>query len=111
MRNNIDEVIKTLAKSCKKNFSDFEGIYLLGCFLDGKEHPDGDIELVALFDSEDKSKRESIWALVGAVEEEFDVYIDLTPTTSKDLAEDEELAEEIKTYGRFFDSQGKEITR
>ena len=76
-----EEVIKVLSSRLKKQFSDFKGIYLFGQFLDGKDHEGEDIEMVALFDAEDKSKREEIWPIVGKIETEMNVCIDLYPYT------------------------------
>ena len=67
-----EEVIKVLSSRLKKQFGDFRGIYLFGQFLDGKEHEGEDIEMVAIFDTEDKSKREEIWPIVGKIETEMD---------------------------------------
>lgn len=106
MSNKIDEVITSLIKSLKENFSDFKGIYLFGVYLDGKIHEDEDIELVAIFDNEqDKTKREETWRIVGKIEEEFDVFIDLHPLTVQELKKDEELFAEISEEGIFFNSE------
>ena len=68
-----EEVIKVLSSKLKKQFDDFKGIYLFGQFLDGKNHEGEDIEMVALFDAEDKSKREEIWPIVGKIETEMNL--------------------------------------
>ena len=68
MASQVNDVIKRLSIAFKRNFEDYKGLYLFGVFLDGKEHEDEDIEIVALFDSEDKSKREQIWPIVGKIE-------------------------------------------
>ena len=86
MPNSVDDIIVELIKDMKKSFVDFRGIYLFGLFLDGKMHQDEDMELVAIFDNEqDKSKREQIWRIIGKIEEDFDVYIDLHPLTIKEF--------------------------
>ena len=77
MANSVDTVIIRLSKEFNKTFDDFKGIYLFGVHLDGKMHSDEDIELVALFDIEDKSKREQIWPIIGKVETDLGVCIDL----------------------------------
>ena len=106
MSNKIDEIITTLIKALKEKFSDFKGLYLFGLYLDGKMHEDEDIELVAIFDNEqDKTKREEIWRVIGKVEEDFDIFIDLHPLTVQELKKDEELYYEIKTNGTFFNSE------
>ncbi len=106
MSDKIDNIIVELIKSLKCEFADFKGIYLFGLFLDGQMHEDEDIELVAIFDNkQDKSKRELIWRIVGKIEEDFNVFMDLHPLTIEELKKDEELYYEITTNGTFFNSE------
>ena len=106
MSNKIDEIITTLIKALKENFSDFKGLYLFGLYLDGKMHEDEDIELVAIFDNEqDKTKREEIWRVIGKVEEDFDIFIDLHPLTVQELKKDEELYQVVSEEGIFFNPE------
>lgn len=99
------DVIKVLSSELKKKFSDFKGIYLFGQFLDGKEHDGEDIEMIALFDVEDKSKREEIWPIVGKIETEMNVCIDLYPYTMEEFKNDEEIYEEVMEEGIFYDAK------
>lgn len=99
-----EEVIKVLSSRLKKQFDDFKGIYLFGQFLDGKDHEGEDIELVAIFDEEDKSKREEIWPIVGKIETEMDVCIDLYPYTQQEFKNDEELYEIVQEEGVFYNA-------
>ncbi len=106
MSNKIDDIIIELIKDLKKEYSDFKGIYLFGLFLDGKMHEDEDIELVAIFDEEKiKEQRENIWKIVGKIEEDFDVFVDLHPLTIKELQKEEELFAEITEDGVFFNAE------
>ncbi len=106
MPNSVDDIIVELIKDMKKSFFDFRGIYIFGLFLDGKMHQDEDMELVAIFDNEqDKSKREQIWRIIGKIEEDFDVYIDLHPLTIKEFKKDEEFYEEVTQEGIFFNAE------
>lgn len=106
MSNKIDDVIVELIKDLKKEYTDFKGIYLFGLFLDGKMHENEDIELVAIFDNEKtKEQRENIWKIIGKIEEDFDVFIDLHPLTVKELKKEEELFEEISEEGVFFNAE------
>lgn len=105
MQKQVQKAINLLITAFNKHFDDFKGIYLYGVFTDGKNHKDEDIELVAIFDAENKQKRELIWPIVGKVETDLDVFIDLNPTTVEDLKKDEELFEEILKYGIFFDAK------
>ena len=74
--------------------------------MDGKNHVDEDIELVAIFDNEDKAKREEIWKIIGKIETDMDVCIDLYPYTIEDFKKDEELYNKVMKTGMFFDTLG-----
>lgn len=102
MQKFVEETINLLTKEFKEQFNDFHGIYLYGAFADGKSHPDEDIELVAIFDVENKEKRELIWPIVGKVEMDLDVFVDLHPITMDELKNDEEFYDEVVNKGIFF---------
>lgn len=106
MAKTVDEVIMILAKRFRKRFEDFKGMYLFGTFLDGQPHDGEDIELVALFGFEDKSRREEIWPLVGQIETDLDVCIDLYPYTEEEFKQDEELYDEVMQTGVFYNIAG-----
>ncbi len=106
MTRTVDEVIMILSKTFRKRFEDFKGMYLFGTFLDGKPHEGEDIELVALFEIEDQSKREEIWPLIGKIETDLDVCIDLYPYTEAQFKEDKELYEEVMETGVFYNIAG-----
>lgn len=107
MNNNVEHVIKLLCEAFNKNFDDFQGIYLYGVFTDGKVHKNKDIELVAIFDVENKHKREIIWPIVGKIETELDVFIDLHPITMEDFKKDEDFYNEVISDGIFYNTEGK----
>ena len=102
MQKYVEEAINMLSKTLKENFDDFHGIYLYGLFTDGKSHKDEDIELVAIFDVENKYKREMIWPILGKIETDLDVFIDLNPITMEELKKDEEFYDEVVKQGIFF---------
>ena len=106
MSNQINEVIKALSTSFRKKFDDYKGLYLFGIFLDGEEHEDEDIELVAIFEVEDKAKREEIWPIIGKIETELEVCIDLYPYTMDSFKKDEDIYEEVMEEGIFFNALG-----
>lgn len=106
MTKTVDEVILILSKALRKRFDDFKGIYLFGTFLDGKQHDGEDIELVALFEIDDQSKREEIWPIIGKIETDLDVCIDLYPYTDAEFKQDEELYEEVMENGVFYNIAG-----
>lgn len=100
----IDKIIFRLAQCFNQVFDDLKGIYLFGDSIDGTIHED--IELAAIFDIEDKSKREQIWPIVGKVETEFDVCIDLYPYTEESFKQDEEIYEEVMREGIYYNNKG-----
>ena len=106
MSNTVHEVIKLLSASFRKKFDDYIGMYLFGAYLDGLEHKDEDIELVALFGAEDKAKREAIWPIIGKIETDLNVSIDLYPYTEEEFKNDEDLYDEVINEGIFYDSLG-----
>lgn len=106
MSNKVNDVIKILSNTFRKKFEDYKGLYLFGVYLDGKEHENEDIELVAIFDIEDKSKREQIWPIIGKIETDLDVCIDLYPYTMDDFKKDEDLYDEVMEEGIFFNPLG-----
>ena len=106
MNSSAFDAIKLLSSSFRRKFDDFEGIYLFGLFTDGREHVDEDIEVVALFGSQSKEKREEIWRIVGKVETDMNVCLDLYPYTQDDFKQDEEVYDEVMKSGIFFDKLG-----
>jgi len=106
MTNSVDEVIFKLSKAFNRIFNDFKGMYLFGIYTDGKMHEDEDIELAAIFDIEDKSKREQIWPIIGKTETELDVCIDLYPYTEESFKEDKEIYDRVMEEGIFYNNKG-----
>lgn len=106
MQKVVEDAITLLIKALREHFDDFQGLYLYGLFGDGKLHKDEDIELVAIFDVENKYKREIIWPIVGKIETELDVFIDLHPITRTELEKDEEFYDEVVNHGIFFTAEG-----
>ena len=99
MVNSVDEVVFRLSKSFNQIFDDFHGMYVFGACVDGQIHED--IELAAIFDIEDKSKRAQIWPLIGKIETEMDVCIDLYPYTKESFKQDEDIYNEVMEEGIF----------
>ena len=106
MTKSPDEVILKLSNAFNRVFDDFKGIYLFGVCTDGKIHEDEDIELAAIFDIEDKSKREQIWPIIGKIETEMDVCIDLYPYTEESFKQDEEIYNIVNDEGIFYNKKG-----
>lgn len=98
----VKDTIDMLKKELSANFDDFHGLYLYGSFADGSNSSDDDIEIVAIFDVEDKAKRELIWPIVGKVETALDVFIDLHPITMETLKNDEDFYDEVVNNGIYY---------
>ena len=107
MQKQVEEAINLLITALNKHFDDFHGLYLHGIFTDGKPHKDEDIELVAIFEAEDKYKREIIWPIVGKIETELSIFIDLHPITMAELEKDEDFYDDVVKQGIFFDARGQ----
>jgi len=60
MSTKVHEVIKLLSAAFRKKYSDYNGLYLFGAYLDEQEYEGEDIEIVAIFETQDKAKREGI---------------------------------------------------
>ena len=97
----VDNVIKALITDFNKAFDDFQGLYLFGIFLDEQDHAGEDIELVAIFGGTSKEKREQIWQIIGKIETELDVCIDLYPYTEEEFKNDE-LYDEVMEEGIYY---------
>lgn len=106
MSEKLNNTIKELSNAFRKKFDDYRGLYLFGVYLDGKDHPDEDIEIAAIFDIEDKSKREQIWPIIGNIETKLDVCIDLYPYTMETFKKDEDLYNEVMEEGIFYNPLG-----
>lgn len=102
MQKEVEETINFLMKAFRDNFDDFHGLYLFGIFVDGKEHNGEDIEIAAIFDIENKLKREEIWPIVGKIETDLDVFIDLHPLTMEELEKDDDYFDDVVNHGIFF---------
>ena len=102
----LDEVISKLSNTLRRRFDDYKGLYLFGACVNGEIKEGEDIELVAIFETEDKAKREQIWPIIGKIETTLDVCIDLYPYTMDDFKKDEDLYEEVMEEGIFYNPLG-----
>ena len=101
----VQDVIKKLSSKLCEEFDDYKGIYLFGQFVDGKQHEGEDIELVAIFESQDKTKREKIWPIVGKIETDMGVCIDLYPFSPEEFKADKELYNIVMEEGIYYDAK------
>lgn len=96
--------INTLSKKLKEAFDDFKGAYLYGSKAKGTSTPESDIDIVAVFDKMNRNKRMDIWGIVGKIEAELDVFIDIHPMTRKDLERNPIYYDQVVNKGIFYDA-------
>lgn len=102
MHQKVKDTTNLILNEFSEKFDDFQGLYLFGLFTDGEFHDGEDIELVAIFEVENKFKREAIWPIIGKIETDLDVCIDLHPMTMEDLEKDEDFFDEVVHQGIYF---------
>lgn len=100
MDSKIIQIIESLNQNFKKSFIDFRGAYLYGSQVKGTSHSDSDI--VAVFDAVDRNKRMDIWGIVGKLEAEFEVFIDLHPMTKEELEKNPIYYNQVVNNGVFY---------
>ena len=106
MKNTVDEVIFKLSKGFNQVFDDYRGMYLFGASVDGNIHEDEDIELAAIFDIVDQSKNAQIWPIIGKIETDMDVCIDLYPFTQETFEQSEDIYEASLDAGMYYNNKG-----
>ncbi|MEI8129459.1 MAG: nucleotidyltransferase domain-containing protein [bacterium] len=105
MKTKIKNIINILNKALKENFADFKGAYLYGSFAKNTSHPESDIDIVALFGSEpNREKMSIIWGIVGPIEAQYDVFLDLHPMTKAELSRNPIYYNEVVNKGIFYDA-------
>lgn len=104
MDRRIIQAIENLNKNLKDTFNDFKGAYLYGSQVKGTSSSDSDIDIVAVFDNVDRNKRMDIWGIVGKIEAELDVFIDLHPMTKEELERNYIYYEQVVNNGIFYEA-------
>ena len=99
----IDKIISKLNKSIKSLFSDFNGVYLYGSYATNSSNNNSDIDLVALFGSNlSREKRMDLWSLVGEIETEMNITLDLHPMTMIELRNNPIYYEQVVDKGIYY---------
>lgn len=99
----IDKIILKLNKSIKDLFSDFNGVYLYGSYATGCANKESDVDLVALFNSDlPREERMNLWSLIGKLEAEMDITLDLHPMTMIELKKNPIYYEQVVDKGIYY---------
>ena len=105
MKSKVKKVVNILYKALKENFSSFKGAYLYGSFAKNTSHKFSDIDIVVLFDKiPDRKALGLLWRIAGRIEAEYDVFLDLNPTTKEELKINPFYYEEVVNKGIFYDA-------
>ena len=105
MKSKVKKVVNILYNALKEKFPDFKGAYLYGSQVKNTSHKDSDIDIVVLFDEEpDRQNEGLLWRIVGKIEAEYDVFLDINPTTKEKLEFNPFYYEEVVNKGIFYDA-------
>ena len=101
--NNIKEIINSLNTTIKESYSNFNGIYLYGSYASNKNNSDSDIDIVALFNNPlNRQQRLNLWDLVGKIEKDFSIILDLHPMTETQLKQNPIYYNQVVNKGIFY---------
>ncbi len=99
----IDELLVKLNKKIKDLFIDFKGVYLYGSYAAHCAKKNSDIDIVALFDNElTRKERMNLWGIIGKLEAEMDVVLDLHPTTMAALKKNPIYYNQVVNKGIYY---------
>lgn len=105
MKSKIKKIINLLNNALKENLPGFKGAYLYGSYAKNTSHKYSDIDIAALFEtSPDRAKRSIIWNIVGPIEAEYDVFIDLHPMSQEELEQNPFYYDEVVNKGIFYEA-------
>ena len=78
-------------------------VYVFGSFARGELREDSDIDLVALFGSKlPREKRMNLWKVIGEIEAELGVTLDLHPMTLVELKQNPIYYKEVVDKGIYY---------
>jgi len=100
---NILGIINQINKKIKSLYSDYNGVYLYGSYVNNQQNDNSDIDLVALFEKalniEDRMK---LWNIIGRLEAEFDITLDLHPMSRQELEQNPIYYNQVVNKGIFY---------
>lgn len=100
---NIDELLVKLNKKIKDLFIDFKGVYLYGSYAGHCAKKNSDVDIVAIFGNElTRKERMDLWGIIGKLEAEMDVVLDLHPTTMAELKQNPIYYNQVVNKGIYY---------
>lgn len=99
----IKQIIEKLNNTIKMTYNDFNGIYLYGSCAARKNTKNSDIDIVAIFDkSLNREQRLNLWNLIGKIEVDFGVILDLHPMSETELKQNPIYYNQVVNKGIFY---------
>ncbi|MBO6271937.1 nucleotidyltransferase domain-containing protein [bacterium] len=99
----IAYIINKLNNKIKSVFSNFNGIYLYGSYANNTQTETSDIDIVAIFENTlNHNDRLQLWTIIGELELELDISLDLHPMSKKDLMQNEIYHNQVVNKGVFY---------
>ena len=100
---NVGRIINSLNETIKGAYDNFEGLYLYGSYARNNNTQDSDIDVVALFDMTlNREQRLSLWNLIGKIEIDFGVVLDLHPMSKDELENNPIYYNQVVNKGIFY---------
>jgi len=104
MDEKINKLAKELAKTLKKSFKDFEGLYVFGSHAKGTAHEDSDVDIVLLFKNSDKDESDEYYRIISKLMYDYDIVLDVHPRTRAQLEFNYLFHDEVVNKGVFYDA-------
>lgn len=101
--NKILQVIEKVNDTIKTTYKNFNGIYLYGSCANRKNNENSDIDIVAIFDkSLNREQRLNLWSLLGKIEADYGVVLDLHPMSEAELKQNPIYYNQVVNKGIFY---------
>jgi len=98
-----DTIMNKINDSIKEVFKEYKGLYLYGSRAKNTAEPDSDYDIVMLVDKiATLQDRYSVYDVVGDLEVELGIFMDIHFLTEEELEIDPFYYREVVNYGKFY---------
>jgi len=104
MNEKIEKIVEELKIALRKEFEEFEGLYVYGSQVMETATIESDVDIVGIIDASDTDKRYKIWGVVSRLEYKYDICIDFHPYTRKELERNYMFHDAVVKKGVFYAS-------